>query len=363
MALIGTAVLDLDGPAILRMTRRAFESALLSFQGNVDVFGGLTVRPCLTAEQRSAIRRALKIVYGYPSRWNFGTVASACCSLDVLSVSELNDIRDDLILDGCPKCLVDEPTPFHLLALKETIQTACLFELGSEEIQNGLVLGNQQLAARRASAAFNTYRDGRIYVRGINQPPANQTGGTLAPLSCDAVVAAGSGAGFPLDQLKTLTDEDIKDCLYELGAQPLSPEQAGYLWGRVKQVHENRVPKSQLVQLGWIQQGIDPNSDRNSFRLDDWDVIAAFGSVNRQLSAQQVMTFKAPLGSFQTKLMGPFRPVLVGNVGLSGLCGLEERARVLHWAGPYGPRTDPLRDEPIRRFPHSNHFGIRMNGP
>ena len=183
--------------------------------------------------------------------------------------------------------LVGEPTPFHLLTLKDTIQAACLFELGSKQIQNGLVLGHLQLNVRRAAAAFNTYRDGRVYVIGINQPMSNQTNG-LVPLSCDAVVAAGSGSGFSVEQLKTLSDEDVRDCLYELGAQQLSAEQARYLWLRIKQVYENRIPKNQLVQLGWIQQGMDPVSDRFSFRLDDWDVIAAFGSVDHQLSAQQV---------------------------------------------------------------------------
>ncbi len=56
------------------------------------------------------------------------------------------------------------------------------------------------------------------------------------PLTCDAVVAAGSGAGFTVEQLRSLSDEDVKDCLYELGALPLSQEQATQLWNRVKVV-------------------------------------------------------------------------------------------------------------------------------
>lgn len=113
---------------------------------------------------------------------------AACCSLDTLSTVELDAIRDDLLLNGCPKCGVDDPAPFHLLALRQSLQViphlelqieflifislqaACLFELGASEIQNGLTLGNQQVLNRRATAAFNTYRKGRIYVPGINAP-------------------------------------------------------------------------------------------------------------------------------------------------------------------------------------------------
>lgn len=56
-------------------------------------------------------------------------------------------------------------------------------------------------------------------------------------LSCNTIMAAGSAAGFSVDQLKKLTvDEDVRDCLYELGAQQLSQEQATLLWNRVTEV-------------------------------------------------------------------------------------------------------------------------------
>ena len=52
-------------------------------------------------------------------------------------------------------------------------------------------------------------------------------------LSCEAVVASGSGAGFTLDQLESLSNDDIRDCLYELGSSRLSWSQATALWSRI----------------------------------------------------------------------------------------------------------------------------------
>lgn len=87
MAIIGNAVVDMEEARINNMTTGAFEIALpilqVKFespltllsriysnntqftQGNVKIFGGLSVRPCTTSDQRSAIRKSLKTFYGY----------------------------------------------------------------------------------------------------------------------------------------------------------------------------------------------------------------------------------------------------------------------------------------------------------
>ena len=48
-----------------------------------------------------------------------------------------------------------------------------------------------------------------------------------------------------------------------------------------------RLPKDQLIQLGWILRGVDDDSI-SQMDLDDPDVIAAFGSRDFQLSPDQV---------------------------------------------------------------------------
>ncbi len=58
-------------------------------------------------------------------------------------------------------------------------------------------------------------------------------------LTCEAIVASGSGAGFRIDQLVLLSNDDIYDCLYELGSSPLSLNQATTLWNRILQVQLN----------------------------------------------------------------------------------------------------------------------------
>lgn len=55
-------------------------------------------------------------------------------------------------------------------------------------------------------------------------------------LNCDVVVAAGSGAGFSVEEIYTLPDEAIQDCLYELGFIKLSSDQAAAIFNRTLQV-------------------------------------------------------------------------------------------------------------------------------
>lgn len=55
-------------------------------------------------------------------------------------------------------------------------------------------------------------------------------------ITCDMVIASGSAAGFSIDQLNKLSDEDIQDCLFELGYSQLTPEQATAILNRTLQV-------------------------------------------------------------------------------------------------------------------------------
>lgn len=56
-------------------------------------------------------------------------------------------------------------------------------------------------------------------------------------LTCEAVIASGSGSGFTVSQLKALSLDDIRDCLYELGYTPLDSDQATTIWNRVLAVY------------------------------------------------------------------------------------------------------------------------------
>ncbi len=46
----------------------------------------------------------------------------ACCSLDTLSLKELEAIRDDFILEGCQSCTADFPPAMHLQVLSQNIK-------------------------------------------------------------------------------------------------------------------------------------------------------------------------------------------------------------------------------------------------
>ncbi|XP_046634836.1 uncharacterized protein LOC124313970 isoform X1 [Daphnia pulicaria] len=289
MAIIGNAVVDMEEARINNMTTGAFEIALPILQGNVKIFGGLSVRPCTTSDQRSAIRKSLKTFYGYPNAWNLGTVAVACCSLNTLSWRELESIRDDLFLEGCRSCNADAPPPFHLQILRQNLQAACQFELSSMELENDVRQGNELVAKKRAIAAFNTFAGDRVQVFGI-QNQQLFVGNERRRLSCEAVVPSGSAAGFTVDQLISLSSDDIQDCLYELGHSPLNSDQGTALWNRVLQVYENdasRIPKNQLTRLGWILPSVDMES-LDKFRMNDSDVLAALGAADFKISMEKM---------------------------------------------------------------------------
>lgn len=49
---------------------------------------------------------------------------AACCSLDTLTESELQAIRDDLILVSCQGCAADETPLLHLQHLRQRIEVS-----------------------------------------------------------------------------------------------------------------------------------------------------------------------------------------------------------------------------------------------
>ena len=189
-------------------------------------------------------------------------------------------------------------------------QTVCLFELGKAEVENGFPLGHKLVVKRRALAAFSNYRNDKVFVQGINQQ--QQTSGrnenvynTVYPpvqpffsfleqtLTCDAVFATGSGgSGFTVNQLKSISNQDVKDCVMELGSSPLDVDQATTIWTRLDKAYNGirRIPKSHLIHFGYIWTGISDNVLKN-LQLNPEeaaDVIASFTSFDRSFTRSQV---------------------------------------------------------------------------
>lgn len=77
-----------------------------------------------------------------PSTWSLGTVMIACCSLDTLSLEELEAIRDDFVLEGCQSCTADFPPAMHLQVLRQNIKvrssTGTLSFLFVVELENAV---------------------------------------------------------------------------------------------------------------------------------------------------------------------------------------------------------------------------------
>lgn len=55
-------------------------------------------------------------------------------------------------------------------------------------------------------------------------------------LTCSSVKTLGSGAKFSLEELKSLSSEDVLSCLTYLGRDPLGVEESRYLWMKILEV-------------------------------------------------------------------------------------------------------------------------------
>jgi len=108
-------------------------------------------------------------------------------------------------------------------------------------------------------------------------------------------LAVGSGSGFTVDQLKSMSNQDVKDCVMELGTGPLDIDQATAIWSRLDKAYNGirRIPKSQLIHFGWIWTGINEMVLKN-LQLNPEeapDVIASFTSFDRSFTHPQVIQY------------------------------------------------------------------------
>ncbi|KAG8307694.1 hypothetical protein J6590_013383 [Homalodisca vitripennis] len=97
-------------------------------------------------------------------------------------------------------------------------------------------------------------------------------------LNCEEIKISKSAAGFPVEELKTLTEEDLNSCFYLLGKEKLSVDQAEALWQLVLQSRGpvEEIPEEDLRLLGWVTRGI-PSGQFLNMSFTDIDTIAAFG--------------------------------------------------------------------------------------
>lgn len=54
----------------------------------------------------------------------------------------------------------------------------------------------------------------------------------------------------------------------------------------------NKIPKDQLTQLGWIIAGASTAS-LNLLQVDDSDVVASLGTIDRQISLEKVFSLNS----------------------------------------------------------------------
>ncbi|XP_046660650.1 stereocilin-like [Homalodisca vitripennis] len=129
-------------------------------------------------------------------------------------------------------------------------------------------------------------------------------------LNCEEIKISKSAAGFPVEELKTLTEEDLNSCFSLLGKEKLSVDQAEalwqlvlqrilayqahhyYCWAKIYDLHAilllmitfsmksrgpvEEIPEEDLRLLGWVTRGI-PSGQFLNMSFTDIDTIAAFG--------------------------------------------------------------------------------------
>lgn len=93
-----------------------------------------------------------------------------------------------------------------------------------------------------------------------------------------------------------MSNQDVKDCIMELGSAPLDIEQASAIWTSLDKAFNGirRIPKSQLIHFGYIWPGINDMALKNlQINSEDApDVIASFSSLDRVFSPSQVIFIK-----------------------------------------------------------------------
>lgn len=303
LAAIGNGVADLPAEKVDKLTPVALETAIQMIQGTADDDDdGLRQRACLTPDQRKAWRNKIVQTYGYgckhktsfinfrkddenayyafkfyrePSAWDGVKISSLCCTLGILDEHDLHQIRPDA-LASC-RCATDSPPPSHLSELKKALDVNCKHELKEQDVQE--TRPKQNLEKVKSEMAFDLEDlESQILTRRKRHDHSeHEHSHEGSELTCFKVRLTGSAAQFSKEQLETLKESEMGNCIYELGVEPLGVENARVLWKKMLATRpNNRVTAEDVRYAGHILSGITLN-DVNELDLKDPDIVLAFG--------------------------------------------------------------------------------------
>lgn len=209
-----------------------------------------------------------------PAKWDSATVSTLCCLLGLLNEKDLLAIHpESLATCSCPS---DAAPPSHLRELKKALDANCRHTLASE---GPTPSPKATLDKVKSELAFDLDDLESQIITGRRRRSDDSS--SSGPLTCFKVRVVGNGAHFSKEQLETLSPLEMKDCLYELGSEPLTHDNARILWSKLVQSKERAggvvvLGPDDLRYGGAILSGIRL-SDVNSLNLGDWDIVYPFG--------------------------------------------------------------------------------------
>lgn len=211
--------------------------------------------------------RCCLIIFSSPSSWDSPTVASLCCLIStVLNENDLKAIQAQA-LATC-RCISDTKPPSHLEELKKALDANCAADKGEASASDT----NKAMEKFKSEIAFDLEDLESQIIPGRRKRATNKE-----KLTCFKVRIAGNAASFTKEQLESL--DDIQDCLYELGSQPLSLDNARVLWIKLLKTRDNKAEflrPEDLRFAGHVLSGIRL-VDVKDVNWKDWDIVFPFG--------------------------------------------------------------------------------------
>lgn len=202
-----------------------------------------------------------------PSNWDSATVTSLCCTLGILDEADLKSMGPDALVT-C-RCSSDAPPPTHLKELKKALDVNCRHELGIKDEAAQTQTPKRTMDKVKSELVFDLDDlESQIITR--------RKRSSAEELTCFKVRLTGSAAHFSKEQLESLKQSEIDNCIYELGSEPLALENARVLWKKLLASKNNRVTANDVQYAGHVLSGITL-SDVNDLDLNDPDIVLAFG--------------------------------------------------------------------------------------
>ncbi|XP_021962937.1 uncharacterized protein LOC110858458 [Folsomia candida] len=318
LAAIGGSVGDLSPSRIESLTPVAAEQALEIIKGAADDDDDrLKQRACLNKEQRAAWRTKIIQLYGDPSKWDPSTVTSLCCVIGLLNENDMVAIHPEA-LATC-RCASDSNPPSHLRELKKALDANCRHSLGGDASSAAL---KKTMDKVKSEIAFDLDDlESQIVPLRRRRRRNSESDNEDIKLTCFKVRVAGNAAHFSKEQLESLDPIEIKDCLYELGSEPLPHDHARILWAKLvkSKGRDGGVLQPDDIRAGGAVLGGIRLSDVNGLNLGDWDIVYPFGktvglskNVLEKIASNLEEKQSKPLSQFDTNDLVVTRNILCG---------------------------------------------------